>query len=75
MLYVRVSPARLTPLGWTLMATLVSLLLGALVAAPGTLAAVLIFLFLLLALVISIVDEMTYSIHKPESRRDQDSGA
>jgi hypothetical protein len=74
-LYVRVDPSRLTALGWTLMATLVALAVGSFAFAPGTTAVVLLGLFILLALTISIVDEMTDSIHRPDSRRDRGSGA
>jgi hypothetical protein len=72
-LYVRVDPGRLTALGWTLMATLVALAVGVVAFAPGTIAAVLLVLFFLLALAISVVDEMTDSIHRPDSSRDRGS--
>jgi hypothetical protein len=58
-------------MGWTMKASLVGLMIGCIVFAPGTLAVVLLALFVLLALVIRIVDESTDSIHRPRPGSDR----
>lgn len=74
MIHLGVKPTRLTPLGWTLMATLVGLLVRIFTMAPGAISVVLVVLLVLLALTISIVDEMTDAIHRPKSRRERGGG-